>query len=420
MGDSMAHSALVDTIHCPPPGSRIAERGSGALVMCASIPWHFHRNRQQELALRLSAFMPVIYVEPPTANGARPSPRSHSLRTVAKGCYLLPSPKGVPGDRVIALVNRFVQKRMARSVQAVLSTLGCQCSVLWIDRIESAALIERFPDAITVYDCADEEWSFGRFCRRSYLHKLEDSLLSRSDLAIASSSTLHRRLSERAPHVELVPNACDFEHFSRGADDAARPSDLPPCRSAIIGFIGGVTRRALDHALLRRLFRLLPGRRFVFVGTADAASAQMIAAERNAALLGAKDYADIPAYLAAFDVAIIPYCVGGRIDYVYPKKLHEYLAAGKPVVATDLPELRRFEGVVRIGRTPKEFARKILECLAENADPALSARLVAQRRAVAQANTWERRVEHIVTLLDTELRARGRPSISESRVNQHA
>ncbi|UCC68658.1 MAG: hypothetical protein JSV79_01595, partial [Armatimonadota bacterium] len=176
----MAHSALADTTHRPTTGSPIAERDSGALVMCASIPWHFHRNRQQELALRLSAFMPVIYVEPPTANGTRPSPQSHSLHTAAEDCHVLPSPKGVPGERAIALVNGFVQRRLARSIRAALSTLRYQCSVLWIDRIESAALLDRFPEALTVYDCADEEWSFGRFRRRSYLRKLEDSLLTRS------------------------------------------------------------------------------------------------------------------------------------------------------------------------------------------------------------------------------------------------
>jgi glycosyltransferase involved in cell wall biosynthesis len=188
----------------------------------------------------------------------------------------------------------------------------------------------------------------------------------------------------------------------------------------VIGFVGGVTRRALDHGLLRHAFAALRDCRFVFVGSYDASSERAFVRAPNATLLGARDYSDIPSYLAAFDVAIIPYVVGGQIDYVYPKKLHEYLAAGKPVVATDLPELRPFEGIIRIGRSPDEFVRKIEGCLQENADAALSARLAAERMALAKANTWEHRVNRIVELLDAGLPNEGLRATPHLRTAHHA
>jgi len=363
--------------------------------------------------------MPVVYVEPPLF-GRRLSHASNRLRTVKDGCYVLSARNGIPGDRVAGPINWLVQKRLARAVREALSHLALECAVLWVDRVESAALLDRFPGALVVYDCADEEWTFGRLRRRSYLRQLERVVAARADITIASSSRLHQRLSRIARRVELVPNGCDFEHFSRCVRQVDRPSDLPLGSSPRIGFVGGVARRALDYPLLRHAFTCLPGCQFVFVGAFDAASERVIAGRENATLLGARDYSEIPSYLASFDAAIIPYTVGGQIDYVYPKKLHEYLAAGKPVVATDLPELRRFEGVIKIARSPDEFVRLIEECLRENADPALSARLVAERRAVARQNTWEHRVKQIVTLLDAELRKRGLSAILESRAEQYA
>jgi glycosyltransferase involved in cell wall biosynthesis len=399
---------------------RAPEGDRGALVMCAAIPWSFHRNRQQELAERLSEFLPVIYVEPPRRTRVSPWHESGGLRRIKGDCYVLSPSQAVPGDRLLSSVNRRVQRRVADAVDSALSHLGFGCSVLWIDRIESAPLLDHFPAAFAVYDCVDEQWTFGRLRRPRHLCRLEKMVASRSHLTIASSNRLRQRLSAIAPQVELIPNGCDFEHFSRATDTSRCPSDIPSDGAAVIGFVGGVTRRALDHRLLRHAFAALRDCRFVFVGSYDGSSERAIAREPNATLLGARDYTDIPSYLASFDVAIIPYVVGGQIDYVYPKKLHEYLAAGKPVVATDLPELRSFEGTIRIGRSPDEFVQKIEECLQENADAALSRRLAAERMAVAQANTWEHRVDRIVELLDAGLPNEGLGATPHLRTAHHA
>jgi len=388
------------------------EGNPAALVMCASIPWGFHRNRQQELAERLSAFLPVLYVEPPQ-RGAD----SREVWSVNDRCYVLPSLSAPPGDRVSGRVNQHVQHRVAKSIRAALAARGQECAVLWIDRIQSVALVEAFPSARVVYDCVDEEWSFGRLCRRGYLRRLEAALLSRAHVVLASSRGLQQRLSAGGREVELVPNGCDFAHFSRPA--GPRPSDLPPADRPLLGFVGSVTRRALDLSLLARVFSLLPECRFAFVGSADAASAEVIARASNATLLGAKPYMELPDYVAHFDVCLIPYLVGRQIDYVYPKKLHEYLAAGKPVVATDMPELRAFAGVIEIGHTAEQFAASIEDCLRAQADPARALRLREERQAVAQENTWEKRVEQILAVWGSELTPRVAAFAPQRRVTVH-
>lgn len=357
--------------------------------------------------------MPVIYVEPPVVGPARHPHGPAHLWKVNDSCHVLPSPGGLPGDRAVSTINAIVQKRLGCSIAEALARLDLKCAALWIDRIESAALLDRFPESTIVYDCVDEEWTFGRLHWKKHLRRLELALVDRADVTIAASAGLCRRLSAMTSRVELVPNGCDFEHFSRTASWPRNCPDLPRPGAPIIGFIGGITRRALDYDLLEFSLTRLRHCQFVFVGAFDAASKRAIGGRENVTLLGPRDYSDLPAYLSSFDAAIIPYAVGREIDYVYPKKLHEYLAAGKPVVATDLPELRPFEGVIRIGRSPDEFVRLLEASLRENADPALSRRLVAQRQAVAKKNTWAGRVEQIAALLDAVLRRRGFPGILE-------
>jgi glycosyltransferase involved in cell wall biosynthesis len=371
------------------------------IIMCAAIPWAFQHNRQQELALRLSARRPILYIEPPTR--AARNQRKDLLLQVAPRVYVLPSQSALPGDRLSGTINTMIQRRLAGIIKVELKKLNADCDLLWIDRIQSQALVDYFPRAAVVYDCVDEEWSFGRSCNRRYLHNLERRLLERADVVFASSGSIYKRLAQYTDRAALVPNGCDFDHFAQPATYFSRPADLPDVAAPIIGFVGCITRRSMDWRLLEVACRALPNCQFVFVGWTDASAHNFAKQHVNVLLIGSKPYAELPAYLAAFDVAIIPYVVGGSIDYVYPKKLHEYLAAGKPVVVTDLPELRQFRHIVKIATNSDEFVRHIESCLIENADAQLSSSLIAQRRALACENTWEKRVARINEILDAAL-----------------
>jgi glycosyltransferase involved in cell wall biosynthesis len=112
-------------------------------------------------------------------------------------------------------------------------------------------------------------------------------------------------------------------------------------------------------------------------------------------LTGPAAHPEVPALLRGCDVTCIPYRVGGRIDYVHPKKCYEYLALGKPVVATPLPALTALAGVVRLAATPAAFTAGIEAALRTAADPAG----VAARRAVALRNTWTDRGRQLRDLL---------------------
>ena len=120
---------------------------------------------------------------------------------------------------------------------------------------------------------------------------------------------------------------------------------------------------------------------------------------KNIYLLNRKDQSDLPNYLKAFSVCLIPYVINDYTIYGYPLKLHEYLAAGKAVVSSSaVASIQEFSHVVKIAKKQSDWINYIEECL-ESEDPTL----VEKRQAVAQENTWDKRVELISTLIEQKL-----------------
>jgi glycosyltransferase involved in cell wall biosynthesis len=119
--------------------------------------------------------------------------------------------------------------------------------------------------------------------------------------------------------------------------------------------------------------------------------------------LGSKPHSELASYLARMDLFIMPYRINAYTRAIYPAKLHECLAVGKPLVTTDLPEIRPFHHVVYIAREKNEFLQYISKALAED-DQALR----TQRRRVAEANSWQSRYEEIAQTIAKSLAARDR------------
>jgi glycosyltransferase involved in cell wall biosynthesis len=209
----------------------------------------------------------------------------------------------------------------------------------------------------------------------------------RAGVTLSSSQTLVPALPPSPARTVVLPNAGDPQHF-RPEGPTAPELDATP--RPILGFIGTASRRALDLDLLDGIARRRPDWSLVIVGRYERTVRSRLAVHGNVKFLGERPYDSLPAFVRAFDVCTIPYRVGGTIDYVLPKKLFEYLAVGRPVVATPLPELHGFDPHVRLAATADDFVHAVELSLSEGAgnghDPAARA-----RRAVALENSWEDR-----------------------------
>ena len=169
----------------------------------------------------------------------------------------------------------------------------------------------------------------------------------------------------------------------------------------MLGFAGNFVASKVDFDLLERLSAELPDATVLLVGPADGAERERLLrldARPNVRWVGHRPYGELPRYVAAFDVALIPYVENDYTRSCFPLKLFEYLAAGKPVVAAGLPELRGMEPDVVVAGEPQEFfaaVRAALELRGETD--------VARRAALASENTWETRTDRLLGLVESEL-----------------
>src|SRR5690606_5429016 len=188
-----------------------------------------------------------------------------------------------------------------------------------------------------VYDWMDDHAGFST--NAPAMLATEERLVAESDLVVVTSRKLEASAQGRARSLVLVPNACEPEHFARV--DAAEPSpaELAGLRSPIIGYFGAISEW-FDFDLVRHAARAHPEWTFVLIGsTFGAPPHDDLVRAPNVRFLGEKPYGALPSYLARFDVATIPFRLTPLIEATSPVKFFEYLAAGKPVVASRLPEL---------------------------------------------------------------------------------
>ncbi len=234
----------------------------------------------------------------------------------------------------------------------------------------------------------------------------EKEVLGRSDVVFASAEKLrdHCRLFNPATH--LVSTGVSLEKFDRAwKGEGERPADLRDVKRPLIGSVGGL-RKCVDQRLLDEITGAMPEATFVFIGP-EQTTIDDWRLRPNVKLLGHKPHEAIPAYVRELDVCLVPYVVDEFSDHISPAKLNEYLALGKPVVATGLHEIRRFVeahgDVVAIADGRDEFVSRIRAALAGDS-PALRAR----RRAVAESHSWEIKVETMSRRIEEALAGRSR------------
>jgi glycosyltransferase involved in cell wall biosynthesis len=230
-----------------------------------------------------------------------------------------------------------------------------------------------------VYDCMDLHTGFST--NTGAMMENEDDLLRSADLVAVSSKILETRARAVNPHVLMVRNGCDYDHFASASGvRGPRPT---------VGYYGAISDW-FDTELLASVAKRSPDLDFVLVGSTYGADVSVLHRLSNVRFIGERPYDEIPGWVGAFDVCIIPFRRIPLTEATNPVKAYEIFAAGKPLVSVDLPELREFESLVRFANDPETFEREIRAALAED-DPSQAGR----RRAFASRHTWAVRQESL-------------------------
>lgn len=241
-----------------------------------------------------------------------------------------------------------------------------------------------------VYYCVDDQAGFAGVDALRFQEK-DRSLTAKADLVFCSSRKLFEQKRQINARTVYLPHGVDYRLFSQALLDPGLPvaSDAANLRTPVLGFYGHISYDWVDAELLKFLARERPEWTLLLLGRYSM-HADEFDGLANIVYLGEKEFESLPGYCKAMDVALIPFVDSPLTQNCNPLKLYEYLAAGLPVVSTDIPEVRSFDGDVSVAGTYGEFLALCERALREDSAQAREAR----SRSVANA-TWDNRVDAI-------------------------
>ena len=297
---------------------------------------------------------------------------------------------------VFGIFNRLNNKRFARSIKKAVQRLGFKNFILFDDNemFRSFHLKELLAPAVSVYYSRDymlavDYWKY-------HAAKLEPLLIAKSDLCVANSTYLANYCRKYNPRSYYVGQGCDLTLFTN-LQDKTPPANIAGISRPIIGYVGVLQSIRLDMELLAYVAAQRPDWNIVLVGPEDDDF-------RNSSLHGIKNVHfpgavppdKLPGYINAFDVCLNPQLLNEVTIGNYPRKIDEYLAMGKPVVATATEAMSIFAEHTYLGATKEDYVQLIEKALLENT-PARQ----ADRIAFASSHTWENNVQEIYKAINS-------------------
>lgn len=308
-------------------------------------------------------------------------------------------------SRLSKAVNSAVTARLLRGLAAGLS----QPVVLWIYDPGAAGMVGHCAEEFAVYDCVDDYAEYTTSRRSREMVAMCDRMAAlRSLLVFTTTTPIYERQRRVNSATYLVRNAGDYEHFAGAADRAVAASEVSDLPRPVLGFAGNLVASKVDFDLLEDVALALPESTLLLIGPAapeTASALERLGRLPNVHWLGPKPYAQLPRYVAAFDIGLIPYVSNAYTRSCFPLKTYEYLAAGKPVVASGLPELAGMGPDVVLVDGAASFIRAVHEAAGRNREGD-----ALRRSQLAARNSWEQRTARLLELVDRELDARGSPA----------
>lgn len=265
----------------------------------------------------------------------------------------------------------------------------------WISYPPHFNQVGKYQEDLLVFDALDE--ASGEFA--TWAAGI-DKITAKADIIFTTANKLYDYHNQRHHNVHMCANGADYEHFKVAQKVfAPRPKDLPQNSRPTIGYIGAVAPW-IDWDLLKYLSFQNKTFNFVIIGPLYGQFKDIVKAP-NIYYLGRKEYELIPQYLQFLDVCIIPFKITSMIEACNPIKMYEYLSAGKPVVATNMPEAAAMKEIY-IGRNKEEFNQKIQQALLEkNSQDKVNLRI-----EFAKNNSWTHRAAKAMEVIEETIKAK--------------
>ncbi len=391
------------------------------IVIVGLQPWDIKIGSNcKNIAIELSKHNRVLYVNPPLdrstflkgGTGEQFKNRIEVIKGRKPGLekvrenlwnltpsHLAESINWIAQPSVFGWLNKMNNKRMARDIQRSMQELNFSDFILFNDQsmIRCFHLKELLKPDLFVYYIRDNLSTISYFKRHAL--EMEHTLIAEADVVATNSEFLAEYARKYNPSAKFVGQGCDFSLYDQPEKIRVADEMLPFARP-VIGYTGFLTSVRLDIALLEYVASQNPSWQIVLVGPEDDAfKASKLHQMNNVHFLGNKTPESLPGYIKSFDVTINPQLINEVTMGNYPRKIDEYLAMGKPVVATYTPFMEYFKEYTYLAKTQDEFASQIAKALRED-----NPEVAAARRNYALSHTWNANVESISELIEQKVK----------------
>jgi glycosyltransferase involved in cell wall biosynthesis len=347
------------------------------MVVFCHLRWDFVYQRPQHIISRMAKDMKILMIEEPWHRAEEESSR---LIKVSDNLHVL-QPNVHSIEEIASVLPQYIANN--------------KISIGWFYSASFVPLLSEFEFNTTVYDCMDELALFKGAPEK--LIEQEKYLVANADIVFTGGKSLYESKAQLHDNVHCFPSSVDQDHFAKAQNGVAIPADIIDLAGPIVGYFGVIDER-VDLKLLNEVAQLKPDVTFVMIGPLAKIGEHDLPRQANIHYLGMKDYKELPGYLKAFSVAMMPFALNDATKYISPTKTLEYMAAGKPIISTAIKDVvRDYKDCVKIIGSGEEFSAAIDTVLIETPDVFMN----FEYAEILKNTSWDSTVEKMKVLLKT-------------------
>ena len=389
------------------------------IVIISIQPWDIEIGSNcKNIALEFAKENRVLYVNPPTDRSTRIKQKNperiqeririgkaidsdiEGIKDNLGNLYpkdTIESINWINSKTVFNYLNKYNTKLLSKNIMSAINRLGFSDFILFNDSsmFLGLHLKELLQPKLYAYYMRDYLVKVPYW--KKHGETLEPKLIEQADIVLNNSTLYTEYGSQFNANSVMVGQGCDIDMFTDEEDQIKVPHEFEGIPSPVIGYVGSLTTLRLDIELLEHIAKQKPEWSVVLVGPEDEVFKNCALHQLpNVYFLGSKDSKDLPAYIKGFDICMNPQLVNDITLGNYPRKIDEYLAMGKPVVATSTKAMEMFNEHVYLGKSKEDYIEIIEKALTEHSNDKSNERI-----AFAKSHTWENNVKDIYNAIIT-------------------
>ncbi len=309
---------------------------------------------------------------------------------------LIESINMMPDGRMFDHLNLINNKRFASEIKKAADKIGFKDYILFNDSSMFLGLYldDLLKPAAYVYYMRDNLMQVPFWRKHGF--RLEPLLISKSDVVVNNSLLFTEYARKFNKHSFMVGQGCDTDAYNNDIHDFIIPDDLREVKKPVVGYVGFLSILRLNITLMEEIANSRPDLNLVLVGPEDDAfKTSHLHGLKNVVFIGPRKPEELPAYIEGFDVCINPQLINDLTMGNYPRKIDEYLAMGKPVIASSTAAMEYFADYTYLGTSSDDYITLIDKAIQED-----SPDLASKRKAFARSHTWENNVQEIFLALE--------------------